>query len=50
MSTRNLCFGSKISKIGIPLYERVYISRTCFRDGYDDDDKNQGSLYGVLRI
>ena len=42
MGTHNLCFGAKITKIGIPLhnpvflckmgYMGVYISRTCFRD------------------
>ena len=42
--THNLCFGSKIRKIGIPLhtpvlhikvgFRGVYITRTCFRDEY----------------
>ena len=39
MSTHNLCFGSKIKKIDIPLfyyikavYERVHFSWTCFSD------------------
>ena len=42
MSTHNVCFGSKIRKVGIPLQaqvfyikvgvEGVYISRTCFPD------------------
>ena len=41
-STHNLCFGSKIRKVGIPLhapvllkkvgFKGVYISRTCFPD------------------
>ena len=43
-STHNLCFGSKIKKIGIPLYyikvgyKRVYITRTCYRDTNDKPD------------
>ena len=42
MSTHNLCFGSKIRKIGIPLqtpvfyikvgFKGVYITRACFPD------------------
>ena len=44
-STHNLCFGSKIRKIGIPLYtpvfiiklgyKGVYITQTCFPDGME---------------
>ena len=44
MSTHNLCFGSKIRKINIPLqtpvflykvgYQGVYSIRTCYRDEY----------------
>ena len=40
-STHNLCFGAKIRKIGIPKYyyinvgfKGVYITRTCFHDGF----------------
>ena len=44
-STHNLCFETKIMKLGIPLHSQVlpyksgvqgvYITWTCFRDGYD---------------
>ena len=46
MGTHNLCFGSKIRKLGIPLYyikvgcKGVYISRTSFPDEKDPVTSN----------
>ena len=53
-STHNVCFGSKIRKVGIPLqtpvffYTKVkgeYVSRTCF----PDDEFYRSSLFQLVK-
>ena len=55
-STHNLCFGAKIRKIGIPLripvllyikvgYKGVYVTQTCFSDGFTKLSSNFRKLY-----